>query len=794
MLLSLNLFHSFFEQYKNWSLDDLTAALNRIGIEVESIKHPLQLNNVVVGRIIKVTKHPNSEKLNYCEVEVADNEILHIVCGAKNVRDNLKVVVAKIGAVLPNDFAINPREIRGIKSEGMICSYIELNPFTPLKSKFENDGIIELDDSASLNDDPLELVGLTDTILDLSTPANRHDLDCVLGIGFDLNELFFPKHNLDIAKVNKNLKRLNEKEVAINLKNKELVNFISFIKINAKKHIKSSWKLKATLINHNIAPTSYLVDLTNLIMLLTSNPLHVYSGDKLKSTFDVGLNESQLAFLALDNKKYELKPSSSLVITQNNSVLALAGIIGSNEYKVLEESDSYVFEIGNFNHELIHNTALKINCITQASANFSKRINIFYTLKAIELLINFLPNESYEITAFNFTDFEIENKKIKLDLLKIKTTLGFIDQEKEIISYLNEMGYKTTKDEVVVEYRRSDLNTSLDIAEELVKKIDLNKIEAKPILNTAIDFEVNHFEQNKEKLESYFLNNGFAQLKTINLTSKEINNDFNFFGYKKNFVLKNPSSIEKSVLRKSLIFSHLNAIKFNLNRKNDLVNTFEIEGINTDENWNQHLVICLSTKCFNNHLNSSNLTVDLLYLKALILNLSKLLNTSFEFRKITELSNDVIVNNNAVWVYENNKKIGILAQVSPLILEKYDIQVTGPIYFVEMNITKNLFDPIKNDFLVAKPREIHPVQRSITIVDSKNLGYKSIVSLIKNKILNVYITSFDIEDVFIKENTSYYTFNFEILNKQQKSLTSEFINQNFEEIKTLIEQNNYEIN
>ncbi|MDE6562722.1 MAG: hypothetical protein K2J98_00395, partial [Malacoplasma sp.] len=191
MLLSKNLLNSLFPIFKNVDNEKLEKMLNSIGIEVESIFKFEETKNLIVGEIRKVNKHPKSDKLNICEV-FFKNKIHTIICGAKNVKPKLKVIVAQVGTKMLDGRIIEAKELLGVKSNGMICSYSELTSRIEYCGSEEIENIIELDNSAKIDDEkPLKYVGMDDEIFDLSVPSNRNDLNGILAIAYDLISVYF---------------------------------------------------------------------------------------------------------------------------------------------------------------------------------------------------------------------------------------------------------------------------------------------------------------------------------------------------------------------------------------------------------------------------------------------------------------------------------------------------------------------------------------------------------------------------------------------------------------------------
>ncbi|MDE7112221.1 MAG: hypothetical protein K2N92_01330 [Malacoplasma sp.] len=478
MLLSKNLLNSLFPIFKNVDNEKLEKMLNSIGIEVESIFKFEETKNLIVGEIRKVNKHPKSDKLNICEV-FFKNKIHTIICGAKNVKPKLKVIVAQVGTKMLDGRIIEAKELLGVKSNGMICSYSELTSRIEYCGSEEIENIIELDNSAKIDDEkPLKYVGMDDEIFDLSVPSNRNDLNGILAIAYDLISVYFPNIRLDFSL--KNLEKIKKSDFKISIDN-NLCSFFSIIDVRNVYIKHSSWKVKGWLINSGVTPINQIVDLTNLNTIITSSPSHGYDKDLLNNELNVCLNSEKTKVFPLNKKEYVLEKNETICVTSKNKITSIAGIIGIEECSINNNTKNVIFELANFNNLLVRKTADKLNIKTDASVLSSKKIPLWITYKSTDFLIGLLIENKFEINGMNLTGIKPKEISIDYDEKIIMELLGSNFQKGEITKILKSMGFKINDNKITVPIYREDLETIYDIVEELLKKIDVNKLPGLPV-------------------------------------------------------------------------------------------------------------------------------------------------------------------------------------------------------------------------------------------------------------------------------------------------------------------------
>ena len=336
MLLSRKFLNDYVDT-DDISINELANQMTNVGNEYDKVGSLLNGTNLVVGEVLECDLHPDSDHLHVCKVNIG-NEILQIVCGAPNVRVGLKVIVAQVGAVLP-EITIKKGVIRGVESNGMLCSLRELGIDNKFLSQKDIDGICELPSGASVGSNPAKVLEMDDEYIDFELTSNRGDLLSILGMAYEVGAIYGKKVNdIDLTYP----------------KNDEVVNFNLFIetekcplflgKVIRNVQIKESPKfIQNRLIASGIRPINNVVDISNYVKLETGQPLHFYDYDKLGDTLVVRLAEENEELTTLDGVKRNLS-NSDIVIANRSEAIGLAGVMGGYSTEVDENTKNTFVE------------------------------------------------------------------------------------------------------------------------------------------------------------------------------------------------------------------------------------------------------------------------------------------------------------------------------------------------------------------------------------------------------------------------------------------------------------------
>ena len=388
---------------KDLTAESIAQKLTFAGIEVEDIVRLASGTNLVIGEIIECVDHPDSNHLHILKVDEGKYGIEQIVCGAPNARVGLKVIVARVGAVLPK-ITIVKSTIRGVESNGMCCSLLELGVDAKYLTEAQINGIEELPSDAVVgNDDVLNYLGLDDTILDLKLLANRSDCLAMQNVAKEVAALFERE-----VKLPENTKlEVKSSDFKVDSKT-SLCRQFSIREIRNIKVKESPKWLKERLIASGVRPINNIVDIGNYVMLLTGQPLHMYDLDKLSSKSLCARSDYEGDFVALDEKTYRLQ-EGDLVIMNEDKVMCLGGVMGSLSCAVDENTKNVAIEAANFDAKTIRHTSTRLNLISESSQRFVKGINKDQYEYVLNLTANLLielaeADEIYEIKTYDEID------------------------------------------------------------------------------------------------------------------------------------------------------------------------------------------------------------------------------------------------------------------------------------------------------------------------------------------------------------------------------------------------------
>ncbi len=555
------------------NLKEITNKLTNIGLEVENIKEGSgDLNAFKIAKILKAEKHPNADKLKLCDVSLGDNKIIKVVCGAPNAREGLISVYAPPGSTIPkSNLKIKVAKIRGIESQGMLCSENELN----LSS--ESEGIIELKDKE-------KEVGRSyfknsgEKALDISVTPNRPDCLGVRGIARDLA-------SSGVGKLKKQpLIKINEKfkqpiKVSITKEKNQGCDAFGAIYIKNVQNRESPEWLKKRILSLGLKPISAIVDATNFVMFDLNRPLHAYDADKIDREIIVRNSKKGETFEALDNKKYILE-ENMCIISDKKGVLGLGGIIGGTRSGTEFSTKNILLESAYFNAKSIRKTSKKLNLDTDAKYRFERGIDpesIEPGLKlAACIILDICGGEASKIQITG--KIKKNNKLIELESKKFNEIIGIPISNSEVIKILSSLGCtvklnkKTFK--VLPPSWRPDIKQEIDLIEELIRikgfdKIQLThpeKIREKETLNFSQ--KLSHMSRRALAEKGY--------LETVTWSFTDSNIDKNFAKGEKEIKILNPISTDLDVLRRS-IFSNLSIhLKKNQDRGYQDLSFFEV--------------------------------------------------------------------------------------------------------------------------------------------------------------------------------------------------------------------------
>ena len=367
MLISLNWLKQYVDLKEN--IEEIANALTMIGQEVEAIEiQGENLENVVIGQIVEYGQHPNSDRLTLLKVNVGEDEPLQIICGATNHKLNDKVVVAKIGAVLPGDFKIKKSKIRDVESYGMLCSDEELG-FAE-----KSDGILILPEDAPIGQEYREYLKLNDVIFELEITPNRPDCLSHIGIAREVAAYYNRKVKYPIVDVNETIESINTL-IKVNIEDKDRCKRYMGRMIKNVKIAESPEWLKTRIRAMGLNPINNVVDITNFVMFEYNQPMHAFDFDKLKGNINVRAAKENEEIITLDGVERVLK-NGELVIADDEKAIAIAGIIGGKGTQIEDTTKNIFLEVAHFTADNIRRTSRELGIFTDSSYRNERGLDI----------------------------------------------------------------------------------------------------------------------------------------------------------------------------------------------------------------------------------------------------------------------------------------------------------------------------------------------------------------------------------------------------------------------------------
>ena len=758
-------------------LKELAVKITQSGINVEKVitNH---IDNLVIGKVISCIDHPDSDHLHVCMVDVGKSEAIQIVCGAPNVREGLKVIVSLPGAVLPGNFEIKKGKIRGVESNGMICALYELG-LEEKNDETYSKGIEELNSDAKVGEDPIKYLGLDDTLYELDIHKHRNN-DCYYHIGFayEIGAIL----NRRVVLPQDSFKEVNDSinnHFNLDVETEKCPYYTARMVRNIK--IKESPDfIKRRLIRAGMRPINNVVDISNYVMLEYGQPLHFFDKKKLGDKVLVRDAKEGEKVITLDGKERILS-SADIVITDGEKPVCVAGVMGGENTEVDDNTTDILIEAAIFDPVSIRYTASKIDLISEASIRYRKRHNFEYTDKALkrachllekyadaEILTDIVKHDKVDktIKTVEFSPDDINKLLgIKIDEEDMKVELGRLDFAYE---------YKDRKFTVTIPRRRLDIDPYVnDIAEEIGRLYGyqnlVSTLPVVPIRRGDYIGDVKYRKQVSKRLRRLGLN----EAKTYTLISPDMAKLFDY-EHKEKVILPNPMSIDKSVVRTSIIPSLLNVYDYNKKRKVKDILLYEVAKT-YDKSYNEESKIAglLSGNYISNGWNFAK-KVDFYVVKGIVEDLLDYMGFKNRYSFTTGGVDDLHPGISAK-ILLDKKEIGIIGRVHPKILK-------DEVYVFEISL-QALMTEIKP--LKYKEAPKYPsMEKDMAFILDKSIEAGKVIDIIKKaggRILSD-VTVFDVyegENIDNSKKSIAFKLNFMDINR---TLNEEEVMQSFKKI------------
>lgn len=554
--------------------DDISEALESLGFEIESrIDKVPNYKNIVVGKVIDIYQHPNADKVRVTKVDVG-SKVYEIVCGAWNFDINAVVPVALPNSEIKDGFKIDKRDIRGIESNGMICSASELDLWD------DHAGILKLSDDIKIGSDFSKTYASVDTMWEVGVTPNRGDCMSHLGIARELSGYYDQPLKQNEIKLTPNIENI----IKVNSGKSKLCNSYLSIEIENFEITDADIEIRYRLSSVGVRVINNVVDYTNYVLHDIGQPLHAFDRDKLFGTISVRKAKDNEILKTLDEQERKLS-NDDLIITDNDSPIALAGVMGGFDTEVTESTKNLLIESAYFDKVSIMKTSRKLNLISDASIRFERGIDYDIQQKGLERFVSVFNNDQ----DINYSEITVSKKgglsheEVTFDKQEIHNILGQELSDEFISKTLSQLQIESNVESEKISFKspswRYDLERPIDLIEELAKHYGFNNFESTLPIGNNLNNKGEYWNK-RNYISNLLSSNNFFEVQTLSFADNESNE---IFTPEKNPVtVINPIDQTQEFLRTNLLSSLINTYKHNFENNSQSNKYYEINNVYDD--------------------------------------------------------------------------------------------------------------------------------------------------------------------------------------------------------------------
>ncbi|OEH55439.1 phenylalanine--tRNA ligase subunit beta [Oceanobacillus sp. E9] len=674
--------------------EELAAKITKSGIEVEGIEHIAGKNeNIVVGYVESCEKHPDADKLNLTQVNIGE-ETLQIVCGAPNVARGQKVAVAKPGAVLPGNMKIKKVKLRGVESNGMICSLQELG----LEEKYIPTDIAEgifvfpEEEDIEVGSNVDQWLNLTDAVLDLDVLANRPDALSMLGVAYEVAAVLNQPIELPSGKIDYVGEKVSD-QIDVNIEAKDLNPYYGAFIVKDVKIKPSPLWMRNYLMASGIRPINNVVDITNYVLLEYGQPLHAFDFDRFGSNkIVIRRGNDGEVIQTLDEQERKLT-KDNLVITNGSEPVALAGVMGGANSEVTDKTVNVLLEAAYFEATSVRHTVRQTGLRSESSTRFEKGIDpnriVEAGLRACQLMQRYAGGKVLQGYAEeNHLDVKATTD-VKVPLDQVNQRLGMELSEKDVQSVLNRLKFNFDQDGhtfiVHVPTRRSDIKIFEDMLEEIIRIHGYDYLPYTIPQGWVKSGGLTENQLLQRKVREFMMSSGAMETLTYSLTNEknakrlvtpniDIDNSYPIS-------LAMPMSEDHKYLRLSIVPELLRTLQHNVARKQTDLNYFEIGKVFISEEQELthqpteklHLAGAYTGLWHNHPWQQEKKPVDFFVVKGIIESLSSYLQINISFKQIQMKD---MHPGRCAELNIDGEKIGYMGQLHPKTANLFDLPET----------------------------------------------------------------------------------------------------------------------
>lgn len=802
MKISYNWLQQFLQL--NWEATKVGELLTDLGLEVEGIEKVESikgsLEGIVVGEVLTCKKHPNADKLKVTTVDLGDGIPVQIVCGAPNVAAGQKVPVATVGTTLYTDkgesFVISKSKIRGEESQGMICAEDEIGLGK------SHDGIMILD-NALVSGTPAAKVFnvVTDYVFEIGLTPNRSDAMSHYGVARDLRAGLIQKElKLELISPSVSDFHVDERTLRmdVDVVNKDLAPRYCGITITGVKVKESPKWIQNRLKAIGITPKNNVVDITNYVLHELGQPLHAFDAQKIKGNkIIVKTLPEGTKFTTLDGVERSLSADDIMICDSNEHPLCIGGVFGGLDSGVTETTTSIFLESAYFNPVAIRKTAKRHGLNTDASFRFERGIDINlteYALKRAALLIEEYADGKLASDVSDFYPVKVADFQVFLSYENAFRLIGQVISKDVIKNILASLEIKINSETegglgLTIPSYRTDVQREADIIEEILRVYGYNNIEFSYKLNTSISFDKNDDIKVENIVANQLTSLGFNETMANSLTKESYVNLSENINKEANVVILNPLSVDLGVMRQSLVFSGLESVSYNINRKNNTLKLFEFgktyHNFESGYKEDKHLTLFVTGNRMKDTWNTNSKPTDFFYVKGIITAIFNRLG--IDNLKNSPVKNDVF--SEGITLSLGKMKLVDFGVLKRTILKEFGIK--QEVIFADFNWENVLKISNNKNFKVQELAKFPSVKRDLALLLDVKTEFKEVYNLAFQSEKNL-LKEVDLFDVYegnnLPEGKKSYAVSF-LLQDESKTLDEKQIDKIMQKLQQTFEKN-----
>lgn len=736
---------------------DLAEKIARTSVDINDVYSLSDgLKKIVVGEVVKCENHPDSDHLHVCQVDVGEEEPIQIVCGAPNVQEGKKVIVALHGARIADNQKIKRGKIRGVESNGMLCALQEIGFSDKIAPKDYEDGIYFLPDDAKNGDPVFKYLGMDDTIIDTDVTPNRGDMLSIYGNVNDIAAFYGLKSHFKEVAIKEEGAEKTADLLQAEINDTKIAPTYKLRVIKGVKIAESPLWLQIRLWNSGIRPVNNVVDVTNYVLLKYGQPLHSYDYDQLSGkNFGVRHANEGEKFITLDGDEQTLK-ANDIVVTVDDQPVALAGTMGGEGTAVSDDTTTVALEAAIFDPVMVRKQARRLDLHSESSMRFERGINpatVETALNEAAEMIKELAGGTITAGIVTGSEALAVDTPIKLSLAKINHVLGTSLTMEQVTDIFDRLAFAYTVDDddqltVIAPARRWDISLAADLYEEIARIYGYDNLPSTlPTMTRnrgGLTPRQRFIRASRHDLEGM----GLTQAISYSLTTVEKAKQFQIKPLAEPMKLDFPMSSDHVATRMNIVSGLLNDIAYNVARNVDNVALYEEGRVFLpmgDERpvEQEHLAAAVTGQMVANSWNKKDQPADFFQLKGIVERYLKNMGIAGKITYVPTSDRQEMHPGRTADIMVDDQLVGFIGQVHPQTAKEYKIPET---YVFELNLELLLAAPkIENEYT---PISKYPsITRDIALLVDDDVENTTIVEAIKQK-GGAYLKDIHLFDVY----------------------------------------------